>query len=120
MKPWAKRAIGGFSAVAVALGAVGIYAANKDNGGDGGSGDSGVSCDQSVSTRAALASALGNPAGTSGDTVCVTASLTGGPINMNTTMTAQVHVVAQPADQTIDMVSVNFGARRREGHDRGL
>lgn len=65
------------------------------------------SCDLSVASRDALASAMSNVAN-SGKTVCVTASLSGSEISTSTDMTSRMRVLAQPADGTIDSPSVSF------------
>jgi hypothetical protein len=75
----------------------------------GGGGGGGISRNQTVTTRAQLVTALGNLAGTNGDTVCVTASMTGAEIDLTTKFTEQVRVIAQPADQPVDMVTLKFG-----------
>lgn len=71
-----------------------------------------VSCDSTVTTRAALVTALGNT-GNAGKTVCVTASITGASITVSTTMATQARFIAQPADGTIDMVSLAFGTSQK-------
>jgi hypothetical protein len=64
----------------------------------------GITCDQTVSTRAALATALGTTA-SSGDTICVDTALTGSALSVTTDMTTETRVVAQPRDGTVDMVA---------------
>lgn len=71
-----------------------------------GGGGAAVVCDQTVTTRAQLATALGNLAGTNGDTVCVTQDLSGSSISFSTDFTQEVEVVAQPLDQTIASVGI--------------
>jgi hypothetical protein len=66
-----------------------------------------VACDASVVSRDSLASMLGTTA-SSGKTICVTAPLTGSGLSVGTDMPERTRVLAQPADGTVDMVSVNF------------
>lgn len=102
-------------AMAIALGGGGIYIANAGGGGGGTptptptpTATAGpVTCNQTITTRAALVSALGTTA-TSGQTVCVTSSITGAAISTSTDMTSQTRFIAQPNDMTIDMVAVSF------------
>lgn len=70
-------------------------------------GDSGVSCDQTVTTRAQVATAL-TTAANGGQTICVTADITGATITSSTDMTGTtpVRLVAQPNNMTIDMVTL--------------
>jgi hypothetical protein len=51
-----------------------------------------------------------NNSGNTGDTLCVTASITSGTLTVNTSFASQVRIIAQPADQTIDMTDVSIGS----------
>lgn len=90
------------AAVAMALGALVVPVVTG-----GGSGS--VSCDQTITTNAALQTAL-TTASNGGKTLCVTANITGSTITSGTDMTGTVpvRVVAQPNDMTIDMVSLDL------------
>jgi hypothetical protein len=70
-----------------------------------------LTCDQTITTRTALNTAL-TSSGTSGKTLCVTADITGAAISPNQAFASRVRVVAQPYNQTISMVSMNFGTSR--------
>ena len=76
-------------------------------------GGAGISCDQTISAggttgRDQLSTAL-NSAGSDGDTICVTADLSGSRIDLSTDFTTQTRAIAQPADGTITIPGVGFG-----------
>lgn len=75
-----------------------------------------VTCDSTVSTRTAFVDAI-NSTGSSGQTICVTADITGLPLTRTadggagevfTDMTSEARFIAQPADGSISMVPICF------------
>lgn len=87
-------------AVLASAGAIVVPAVTPGGGG-------GETCNSSVSTRAALLTALASTAN-SGQTVCVTANITGGNIDITADFTTQARFVAQPNNMTVDLPSVSF------------
>lgn len=85
----------------------------------GGGPGPGITCDSTLTTRAAVLSAMTSTA-SSGKTICVTAPITGADITTTTDMTTQARFIAQPDNMTINMVGVNFNGASKitlEGFD---
>jgi hypothetical protein len=68
-------------------------------------GGAAVTCNQTVSTRAAVLTAL-TTSGNAGQTVCVNANITGAEISTTTDMASEMRLVAQPRDGTVNMVAI--------------
>ena len=75
----------------------------------GGSSGGGVTCDQTLTTRAQVSTAMTSTS-SAGKTLCVTASITGAEIATSTAMPSQARFIAQPADGTVRMVGVTFNS----------